>query len=786
VQIDGLFFAPASSVKVHWGEQLLSVATGLDVAPDHLAFASPPHAPGPIDVWVQTAAGDSNVVSFSYSGSGPVPVNFVNLGATSIAPPTSGDWGPDGRLYVTTLNGELKAVSFDDQWNVTAVETYPGVSQQFEKHSLGLAFNPFDPPSPVKVYVTHCLLYADGGTIPPGPSAYLGSVSVLTGPAFDSPQPVVTGLPQSNSGHAINGLQFDHNGDLFIVQGCNTNAGVANLAMGSLPESPLSGAVIKAQTSRPDFKGAVHYVKTSDGQPDDDQRDGELVEIAPGSHVTAHATGLRNPYDLVFTTTRRLYATDNGPNLGFGPASIGPGAQIPDPEDADELLLIEPGNYYGSPNRSRARFDPRQYVYRDPWMAPLPDELSQPLLVLPSSQDGIAEYRSGTFGGQMRGELLLQKWQAAATRVRLTPDGRWVALAQPLLPITGGLDIIPGPGGALVLLDQFNMQLEVLAPVDGAATGAAEALDIFPWRAPATGGVPFVIGGRNLGTLADTSVSIDGLPATVTSVSGTRIRGVLPAQPAPTVALLDVTVTSGGTTTTLPAAFRYLFTPAGHEPGVWTPTGISSEAQLPAPLADLAAAVIEGELLVLAPSSPATHVLDLLALGKPLGGAHWHTHAARPFVGADHSVEVLAGKLHVVGGLGGGSEGRLQLYDPDSDTWSSGPSLPWPGGAVSTAVIDGKLYAAGGLVGSAASASAAVYDPAAGAWTPLAPMPAGRHHAAGGTDGSRFYILGGRTGPNTLSAGTDDVQVFDPATGTWDWDKLPASTLPAAPAARGG
>jgi Kelch motif protein/galactose oxidase-like protein len=65
-------------------------------------------------------------------------------------------------------------------------------------------------------------------------------------------------------------------------------------------------------------------------------------------------------------------------------------------------------------------------------------------------------------------------------------------------------------------------------------------------------------------------------------------------------------------------------------------------------------------------------------------------------------------------------------------------------------------------------------------------MPAGRHHAAGGSDGSRLFVIGGRTGPNTLSAGTDDVQVFDPATGTWDWDKLPASTLPAAPAPRGG
>ena len=61
---------------------------------------------------------------------------------------------------------------------------------------------------------------------------------------------------------------------------------------------------------------------------------------------------LRNPYDLVYTTARRLYATDNGPNLGFGPASIGAVAQLPDPEDADELLLQK-----GQAGARRVRLD---------------------------------------------------------------------------------------------------------------------------------------------------------------------------------------------------------------------------------------------------------------------------------------------------------------------------------------------------------------------------------------------------------------------------------------------
>ena len=41
----------------------------------------------------------------------------------------------------------------------------------------------------------------------------------------------------------------------------------------------------------------------------DDQRFGDDVEVIPGSHVFVHAPGLRNPYDLVYTTSQLLNAT---------------------------------------------------------------------------------------------------------------------------------------------------------------------------------------------------------------------------------------------------------------------------------------------------------------------------------------------------------------------------------------------------------------------------------------------------------------------------------------------
>ena len=47
-------------------------------------------------------------------------------------------------------------------------------------------------------------------------------------------------------------------------------------------------------------------------------------------------------------------------------------------------------------------------------------------------------------------------------------------------------------------------------------------------------------------------------------------------------------------------------------------------------------------------------------------------------------------------------------------------------------------------------------------------MPEGVNHAAHCTDGSRFYVIGGRKGGNTPGEGFDYTQVYDPVTRTWE------------------
>ncbi len=787
VVIDGTGFFPAAATQLEWGDLTLTTADGLDIQPAQITLTTPPHAAGPLLVRVHTPAGASNAGSFTYVDGGPATVNFALVTTVALPGPTSAEWGPDGRLYVGTLTGEIKALSFDDVWNVQAIDSYVGVSQLPNRNILGLTVSPFDPPGTVSVLVGHGWHYADGGALVTQPSTYWGQVSRLTGPAFDAPVPVVTNLPQPNTGHAVNGLQLDHNGDLLIAMGSTSNAGIKYVTMGDLPESPLSAAILEARTSLPGFSGAVGYLDAVTGLPSTDQRFGEQALLAPGSQVLVQGAGLRNPYDLVYTTRRKLYATDNGPNAGYGPASTGPATQTPtDPDHPDELLLVEAGNYYGSPNRARGLFDARQHVYHDPWGPSQPDTFTQTLVVLPSSQDGLVEYRSDTFDGSLRGELLAQKYLGEARRVALAADGRGVASVSTVLPATGALDLVTGPGGALIGIDFTGNQVDVLVPVE-APSAALVVQDIQPWRAPAAGGQTFVIGGRGFsGAVGDTSVFIGGLAAQVTQVTPTRIRGVLPAQPAPTTELLDVAVVSGPQSDTLPDAFRWLFAP-GNEPGTWELGGLLGAGALPVALSETTAAVLDGRLYVAGAESAVVYTLDLV--GSSVPPLAWAQTAPRPFAGGANSAEVVDGKLYLVGGLGAAA-GRVQIFDPVTGLWSTGASMPWAGASVSTAVIGGRIYAAGGIVGAATVDNLAVYDPGTNLWTPLPAMPlhAGRNHAASGTDGQRLWIFGGYgfgNGPaGQLAPGFDTVQCYDPSSGTWTSSAL--GQWPPLPVARAG
>jgi N-acetylneuraminic acid mutarotase len=360
--------------------------------------------------------------------------------------------------------------------------------------------------------------------------------------------------------------------------------------------------------------------------------------------------------------------------------------------------------------------------------------------------------------------------------VQLAPDGLTVSSATALAGAGGGLDVVTGPGGAIVATDYTGNAVKVSTPQTQPA--GMQAYDIFPWRARADGSASFVIGGVGFGTGA--IVTIGGVAAAVESVSATRIRGTIPASNAPTAQLLDVVVQSAGSTSTIPAAFRYLL-PRGVGKGLWT-----SGPAMPASLGEVADGIIDGVLYLVGHADGASSTL-----AYDLAQQAWIANRpARPYVGDHHAAEVVNGKLYLFGGLGGGSEGKVQIFDPVANTWSEGAPMPFAAGSTSTALIKGKVYVAGGIVGSSTVALAAVYNPVTNTWGSLPPMPQPRNHAAAGTDGQRFFIFGGR-GPgsgdgNVVAEGFDDVQIYDPVSNTWTSSSTSGSTIAKLPQKRGG
>jgi N-acetylneuraminic acid mutarotase len=207
----------------------------------------------------------------------------------------------------------------------------------------------------------------------------------------------------------------------------------------------------------------------------------------------------------------------------------------------------------------------------------------------------------------------------------------------------------------------------------------------------------------------------------------------------------------------------------------------------PAALGDVAGGVIGTTAYFVGAGSTATLAYNI-STGKWSAAAALATRLF--YGGASHAAEVVGGKLYLFGGLSGGAEGQVQVYDPAKNAWSLGPPMPFAAGACASAVIGGKVYVAGGVVGSATTARTACFDPKTNTWTELAPMPRPRNGAAAGTDGKRLFLFGGR-GPGSgddgsTADGFDTVQVYNPATNQWFSSAVGGSALKPMPQGRAG
>lgn len=164
------------------------------------------------------------------------------------------------------------------------------------------------------------------------------------------------------------------------------------------------------------------------------------------------------------------------------------------------------------------------------------------------------------------------------------------------------------------------------------------------------------------------------------------------------------------------------------------------------------------------------------------GADRWTTVGEIP-EGVNHAgFATSGGKLYIVGGFRDNTftpTGAVRIFDPASRAWSDGAPMLTPRGALAVAVVDGKIHAIGGNAADGSGlpshehgaaqednsvATHEVYDPAANAWTRLAPMPTSRNHLGAAVIAGRIHAVGGRvSGEMELTI----HEIFDPVSGTW-------------------
>jgi hypothetical protein len=405
----------------------------------------------------------------------PISFDASQLVGETLLNPTSLDFGPDGKLYVSQQNGTILGYTIQknapNDYVITNTQTI-NLVKNIPNHNDDGALAPTQTNRLITGLVaagtpTNPVLYVASGDPRIGGGSNATDTNLDTNSGIISrltwngsswvKLDLVRGLPRSEENHQGNGMYLDATTNtLFIAYGGHTNQGAPSNNFVFLAEYALSAAILSIDL---DAIGATTYdIPTLDDQDrtgTDDANDPfggnngrNQAKLVPGGPVQIYSPGWRNPYDVIVTEAGRMYSVDNGSNAGWGavPINEGPAGNCtndlsePGATHQDNLHHVTgPGYYAGHPNPTRANMantfnpanpqspvtvnNPVECDYRQPSVSGPSSTADGALAIFSSSTNGLTEYTTNDFDGQLQGDLLTVGHNDNLYRIQLNAAG---------------------------------------------------------------------------------------------------------------------------------------------------------------------------------------------------------------------------------------------------------------------------------------------------------------------------------------------------------------------------